>query len=114
MGAENRTERAQRYEVNIPAILIDGSLPVTGVIQNISSSGALLTNASDRPQVSAQGKLRLTNLRMSLRTTGPDSVELPAKVARHDPAGFAVQFVNAHEDVRILIERALSQGAIPK
>ncbi len=94
-------------------MLIDGTLLVTGVIQNISNSGALLTNASDRPAVSSQGRLRLTNLRMSLRTTGPDSIELPATVARHDPAGFAVHFTGATEDVQTLIERALSRSAPP-
>ena len=109
-GEKFERPRAPRYSVSIPAIMIDGTLLVTGVIQNISNSGALLTNASDRPEVSSQGRLRLTNLRMSLRTTGPDSIELPATVARHDPAGFAVQFTGASEDVHTLIERTLSQG----
>ena len=113
MSDETFIERAPRFAVNIPAILIDGTLLITGVIENLSSSGALLTHASERPDVSAQGKLRLTNLRVSLHTTGPDSIELPAKVTRHDPAGFAVQFTGDDDGVRVLIERALSQGAIP-
>ncbi len=112
MAGENREQqRAPRYSVSIPAIMIDGRIPVTGVIENISSSGALLTHASERPEVNSQGRLRLTNLRMSLRTTGPDSIELPARVARHDLAGFAVQFIGASEDVHTLIERATSRSA---
>ena len=55
--------------------------------------------------VGAQGILRLMNLRLSLRTPGPDSIELPAKVSRHDPAGFAVQFTGPSAEVRTLIGR---------
>ena len=102
-------ERAPRYAVNIPAIMFDGTGILTGVVENISSSGALLTHAERRPDLSAQGRIRLTNLRLSLHTTGPDAIELPAEVARHDPAGFAVQFTGATDDVRTLIKRALSQ-----
>ncbi len=98
-------ERALRYAVNIPAIMFDGTRILTGVVENISSSGALVTHAERRPDLSAQGRIRLTNLRLSLRTTGPDSIELAVKVSRHDPAGFAVQFTGSSEEVRTLIGR---------
>ena len=100
-----KKERAPRYAVNIPAIMFDGTQFVTGVIENISISGALLTHAERLPDLTAQGRLRLMDLRLSLRTSGPDSIELPVKVARHDPAGFAVQFTGPSEDVRPLIGR---------
>ncbi len=98
-------ERARRYAVNIPAIMFDGTRILTGVVENLSSSGTLVTHASARPDVGAQGRLLLTDLRLSLRTSGPDSIELPVKVARHDPAGFAVQFTGPSEEVRTLIGR---------
>ncbi len=105
------TKRAAlRYPVSVPAMLTEGALRVTGVVENLSSKGALVTHVSERPEVGTVGRLRLTNLRGSLRTSGADSLKITCQVVRHDPAGFAVVFLNGSDAVSELLDRAFARG----
>ncbi len=108
---ENR-RGAVRYPVSIPAMLVEGATRVTGVLDNLSTKGALVTHASERPEIGTVGKLRLTHLRQSLRTSGADSLQLTAQVVRHDPAGFAVVFLGSTQKLRELIDRAFARGSL--
>ncbi len=95
-------------------MLTEGELRVTGVAQNISESGALVTNVSEVPPVTTVGRLRLLALRTSLQTPGADSLDLPVIVTRHDPRGFAIEFLQCREKVSALLNRALSRGALER
>ncbi len=101
---------ALRYPVSIPAMLVEGAMRVTGVVQNLSPKGALVTNASDLPEVGSVGQLRLTHLRTSLRTSGADSLAVSCQVVRHDPAGFTVVFLSRSDAVSDLLDRAFARG----
>ena len=95
-------------------MLVEGALRVTGVVQNLSPKGALVTNASERPEIGTVGRLRLLHLRASLRTSGADTLELGCQVVRHDPAGFAVVFLNGSDAVSGLLDRAFARGYATK
>ena len=111
--AEHDNQRgAHRRPVSIPAMLVEGAVRVTGVVENLSTTGALVTNATERPEIGAVGKLRLTHLRASLRTSGLDQLRLAAQVVRHDPAGFAVVFLGGQEPIRELLNQALARRSL--
>lgn len=76
---------------------------------NISRSGALITNASGRPPVAAEGQLRFLALDRSLTLAAPDRLELPARIVRHASEGFAVTFLDCQASVGELLDRALAR-----
>ena len=109
--AEYQHQRgAQRYPVSIAAMLVEGAMRVTGVAETLSTKGALVTHVSEQPEIGTVGKLRLTHLRQSVRSSGADNLQLAAQVVRHDPAGFAVVFLSGTEKVRELIDRAFARS----
>ncbi len=78
---------------------------VTGLVETLSTKGALVTHVRERPEIGTVGKLRLTN-------TGADQIRLAAQVVRHDPAGFAVVFLGGTQKLRELIQRAFARGSL--
>ena len=112
--SQERAERrkALRFTAPIPAVLSEGALRVTGVIENLSQEGALLTHTSELPPVGTVGRLRLLHLQTCLRTAGPDTIDLSVQVVRHGSDGIAVEFLSSRERVRGLLERAFGRGAI--
>ena len=109
--AEYRHKReAPRHPMTIPAMLVEGAMRVPGVVENLSTKGALVTNVTERPEIGTVGKLRLTHLRASLRTSGADHLQLTAQVVRHDPAGFAVVFLGGTQTLRELMHRAFARS----
>ncbi len=109
--AEHQHKRgAVRYAVSIPAMLVEGALRVTGLVETLSTKGALVTHVSKRPEIGTVGQLRLTHLCQSVRTTGADHIRVTAQVVRHDPAGFAVVFLSGTEEVRELLDRVHSRS----
>ena len=112
MAESHHRRGALRYGISIPAMLVEGAMRVTGVVENLSTKGALVTHATDRPEIGTVGRLRLTHLRQSLRTSGADHLQLTAQVVRHDPAGFAVVFLGSTQKLRELIDRAFARGTL--
>ncbi len=110
MAEHEHRREALRHGVSIPAMLVEGAMRVTGVVENLSSKGALVTHVSEQPEIGTVGKLRLMQLRQSLRTSGADHLQLTAQVVRHHPGGFAVVFLSNTEQVRELIGRALARN----
>ncbi len=109
--AEHQHKRgAVRYPVSIPATLVEGAMRVSGLVETLSTKGALVTHVSEQPEIGTVGRFRLTNLCQSVRTTGADRIRLSAQVARHDPAGFAVVFLSGTEKVRELLHRVQSRS----
>ena len=108
---ENR-RGAVRHSVSIPAMLVEDKMRVAGLVENLSTKGALVTNASERPEIGTVGTLRLTGLRASLRTSGLDELRLAAQVVRHDSAGFAVVFLGGQEPIRELLNQALAHRSL--
>lgn len=109
---ESMIPRSPRYAVAIPVIFHEGTLPATGMTQNISATGALIINASAQPPVGTRAQFRLHTLQQVLRTSGPDSIELLAAVARHVPDGFAVDFGERQSRIEGLLERAHGRGIL--
>ncbi len=112
--AEYNKREDPRVSVSIPAMLVEGAMRVTGIVENLSAKGALVTNVSERPEIGTIGKLRLTHLRESLHQlrTKQNHLELTAQVVRHHPAGFAVVFLSNQEQVARLLLRAFAVGAL--
>ena len=109
--AERRSE--QRHGVTIPAMMRDaeGNV-VTGIVENVSASGALLTNVSGSIEVGATGRVRLMNLSQALRTPSHETMELDAEVVRNTMAGFGVRFLGSTQDLEALLRRAIGREAI--
>ena len=110
--AEYKHKReAPRHPMTIPAMLVEGAMRVPGVVENLSTKGALVTNVTERPEIGTVGQLRLTHLRQSLRTSGADQLQLTAQVVRHNSDGFAVVFLGGTRKLRELIQRALARSS---
>ena len=72
-------------------------------MHNISTSGALIEDATNLPTRGTALQIRLLALRTVLRLDCPDSLNLNAEVVRRTDRGFGVCFVgDAHEVAQIL------------
>ena len=103
-----------RYSTSIPALLRGENFQSTGIVHNVSESGALVTNVTRFPPVGKQITVRLMAIQSSLRTSGPDTVNVDAMVVRHDLKCFAVRFVGGQRELRALLRRAFGRGAIDR
>ena len=104
----------RRYGVSIPAMMRDagGKVLATGLVENISASGALLARATKGVEVGTTGRLRLMNLSETLRIPSQETIELEAEVVRNANAGFALRFLGATRVLEKLLERAMGRGGI--
>ncbi len=94
---------APRYRLSIPASYRSDAFKGTGLVQNISTSGALIEDATNLPTRGTALQIRLLALRTVLRLDGPNSLNLDVEVVRRTETGFGVCFVgDTHEVARIL------------
>ncbi len=94
---------APRYRLSIPALYRSNAFTGTGLVHNLSTSGALIGNTESVPTRGARLQIRLLALRTGLRIDGPDSLNVDAAVVRRTDMDFAVCFVgDTHELTRIL------------
>ena len=110
-----RERRAHvRYPVNVPAMFRarDGSVRATGIVENLSAGGGLLTNAAADLEVGESGVLRLMALSQSLRTTARDTLELEAEVVHRGMAGFGLHFVGEAEYLVRLLDRTFGRRGL--
>ncbi len=109
-----RETRERRYAASVPAQFRTplGEVIATGVIQNISASGALLSNCVEDLEVGTTGYLRLMNLSRGIQTPIPDSLELEAEVARNTMGGFALRFLGEPAAIAVLLEGLRASGSI--
>ena len=113
MSKPGDNKRVQaRFRVNIPAVMESQGAFLTGILENISASGALLTHPTGELDVGAQGLVRLMSLNQSLHTTGADSLELRGEIVRKELGGFAVHFQGDLAELERLLTRALGRRAI--
>ena len=84
---------------------------LTGVLANISTSGALLTNPTGCLQVGARGGIRLLALDAVLRTN-TESLSLEAEIVTKEPRGYRIRFLGDLDEIEQLFERALGRSAI--
>ena len=103
-----------RYRVSIPAVMrtATGGVLATGLVENLSGSGALLTNSTGDLEPGTRGILRLMNLSQTLRTPSQDTMNLEAEVVRREMGGFAVRFLGPTRPLEALLERAMGRRAI--
>jgi hypothetical protein len=87
--AEGDNLPARRFRLRIPVDFMADRQGGQGVIVNLSSTGALVREASSRPRIGALIKL-------SYSCDGPeDQTAILGEVVRYAGSGFAVQFDNA-------------------
>lgn len=106
-GPDPRSEllpRARRIAVGFRVHFSGKQTQGTGVVHNISTTGALVEEAS--ALLLAGGELRLTF------SFFPDSlpVEVKAKIARETARGFGVRFVEMTPRVRELLRAAIARA----
>ena len=103
-----------RFRVSIPVVMraATGGVLATGLLEDLSGSGARLTNATGNLEVGTRGFVRLTNLSQTLRTPSQDAIELEAEVVRREMGGFALRFLGPTQKLEVLLERAMGRGAI--
>ena len=102
---------APRYRLSIPALYTSNAFTGTGLVHDMSTSGALIGNTESVPTRGARLQIRLLALRTVLRLDCPDSLNLDAAVVRRTDTDFAVCFVgDTHELTRIL-DRVGARGA---
>ena len=111
LPADNKRAK-ERYRVNIPAVMESQGEFLTGIMENISATGALLTHPTGDLDVGARGLVRLMSLNQSLHTTGADSLELPGEIVRKELGGFAIHFEGDLTELERLLTRALGRRAI--
>ena len=95
---------ALRYRLSIPALYRCKLFTGTGLVHNVSTSGALIgNNTASVPTRGTRLQIRLLALRTALRLDCPDSLNLEAEVVRRTNTDFAVCFEgDMHELARIL------------
>ena len=94
---------ALRYRLSIPALYMNHAFTGTGLVHNVSTSGALIGNTASVPTRGTRLQIRLLALRTVLRLDCPDSLNLEAEVVRRTNTDFAVCFEgDMHELARIL------------
>ncbi len=85
---------------------------LTGVLANLSASGALLTNPGGSLEIGEKGQIRLMDLREVLRTAGAETITLKAEVVRKEIGGYGLRFLGDRAELEALLERAFGRGAI--
>ena len=108
MEGQTRVGRvAPRFSLGIPTrYQVSGEAPIgTGVIQNISKSGALVDDESCKAPVGSRIRLSFS----LLPTSQP--VKLSAEIVRMADTGFAVRFRDLDPRNRQLLEAALPKVA---
>ncbi len=84
---ERREKRgAPRYRAAIPAVMESEGQFLTGVLENVSASGALLTNPTGSLEVGARCRIRLIDLADTLRTQ-TESLSLEAEIVTKEVGG---------------------------
>ena len=109
-----KEKREKRYRVSIPAMMRDetGGVLATGILEDLSGSGARLTNATGSLEAGTRGFVRLMNLSRTLRTPTQDAIELEAEVVQREMGGFALRFLGPTRELEALLERAMGRGTI--
>jgi len=103
-----RVEKRRGYRISI-RLEVNGScgrFEVSGVLSNISYSGALIEEASMQPEIGASAILYVyLEPPDSFRAASP--FRLTGRVVRNSPTGFAVEFTDRFDpDVRRLVDDA--------
>ena len=103
-----------RFLVSVPVLMRDatGGVLATGVLEDVSSSGARFTNVSGNLEPGTRGVLRLMDLSLALRTVSEDTIDLEAEVVRKERGGYALRFLAPARDLEALLERAMGRRAI--
>ncbi len=101
MRVASEKREHSRTRVNIGVLCSSGIERGSGVLADISLSGALIDETSLRPRLGAPVKIRFD-------LAGSDSpIELVGAVVRHTPSGFALQFATSEQIVGQLLDRGI-------
>ena len=90
--------RAVRVRTRFETVYSAGREDGTGILANISYSGALLTETSLQPRIGSQ-------VRVYILLSEP--FEIVGKVARHVERGFAIEYSDLDPELRCLIDDAV-------
>ncbi len=97
--------RGTRFTTTLNAHYDSGSEKGTGVLENISYSGALIENSSARPTVGS--RVRVYVFVEPVDLLAPASpYELLGRVVRHSFAGFAIEYEDTDPEVLQLVDKA--------
>ncbi len=96
---------APRYRLSIPAWYSSNAFTGTGLVDNVSTSGALIDDATRSLTRGTALQIRLLALRTVLRLDCPDSLKLDAEVVRRTDTGFGVCFVGDTHEVAQILDR---------
>ncbi len=110
-AARREKRGAPRYRAAIPAVMESEGQFLTGVLENVSASGALLTNPTGSLEVGARCRIRLIDLADTLRTQ-TESLSLEAEIVTKELGGFRIRFLGDLDELEQLFERALGRHAI--
>jgi len=89
--------RTPRFKTRFDTLFGAGSREGTGTLTEISYSGALVDQVSDRPEIGTQVKLYVF-----VKPVAP--FEIVGHVARHTETGFALQYELFDADVQRLVD----------
>ena len=114
MAMDDSGERraSVRYPVNVFAVFRakNGSIRATGIVENLSTDGGFLTDATGDLEIGESGVLRLMALSGSLSTTSRDTLELEAEVVHKAMAGFGLLFLVEAEYLVRLLDRTFGRS----
>ena len=96
---------APRYRLSIPALYRNLAFTGTGLVHDMSTSGALIGNTASVPTRGTRLQIRLLALRTVLRLDCPDSLNLEAEVVRRTNTDFAVCFEGDTHDLARILDR---------
>ncbi len=114
MDDSDEKRAKSRFRISIPAVMRDttGGVLTTGILEDVSGSGARLTNTTGTLELGTRGILRLMDLSLALRTVSADTIELKAEVVRKEMGGYALRFLDPAQDLEELLDRAMGRRAI--
>ena len=114
MTAMTNRQRDNRIRIRFAAFFPFGRMEVTGVLANISYSGALIEDTSVGPETGTPVVLYV-DLKPPSAFGAATPFKLAGHVVRHTPTGFAIEFRdNLDPDVRRMVDDAAAIVAVPR
>jgi len=106
MAQSGNRRRDGRVQTRFESLYSAGRSEGTGVLQDISYSGAMIVGASLKPEIGKQ-------LRIYVFVQPVAPFELVGTVVRHSDDGFAIEYDNVNDAVRRFVDDAAAIVGIP-
>lgn len=105
---QQERRRHARYTFDLPIVVRAAGFKGTWLVANLSSGGAWVMEATQRPDVGLKVSVHFVGLSESLRLSTGCQRDWDAQVVRVEQRGFALRFIGGELNLEELLDRARS------